>query len=411
MTTPAAGSEGTGARPTVLAAAALLLAAASAAAIVAADFGYTMFVVGAWTPNYWLDRAHISRQTSKADPELGFVRKPNVSWTGELHGKRVEYRSDENGFRNPPGITEADIVFIGDSFTEAAHMRAEDTFVQVVQRGSGLRAVNLGRGAYGPQQELVVLKRYGLRYKPRIVVWQFFTGNDVNDAEEFAEWVRSGRPSDTPLLTRYLTNSFLRRSVKDLFSIPTRGTLPATLRYTDGHTEKLRVLYEREPTVLPGAAHEIQQALEEGAKLCRERGIRLIVMTIPTMLHILQPYIEFENAAEGRRFVEGRDPNQRSQFTSWLDRTCTATPGCKFVDVWSALHKAARVNNHALYIPNDEHLDVRGHEVVAKAILEGLQTRNQLASGAGTRSENQIISERSSGRGDGMTTLLTSRPF
>ena len=61
-----------------------------------------------------------------------------------------------------PGSEQADIVFIGDSFTEAASVAEEDTFVRRVAKASGLKAVNLGRGAYGPQQELIVLKRYGL---------------------------------------------------------------------------------------------------------------------------------------------------------------------------------------------------------------------------------------------------------
>jgi hypothetical protein len=61
--------------------------------------------------------------------------------------------------------------------------------------------VNLGRGAYGPQQELIVLKRYGLAYRPRVVIWQLFEGNDLADARQFSEWkarVRQASNHQTP---------------------------------------------------------------------------------------------------------------------------------------------------------------------------------------------------------------------
>jgi len=124
------------------------------------------------------------------DDELGFVRKPNVVWEGRLslEGKDLSYHTDENGFRNVPQIHQADLVFIGDSFTEGASVPEEDTFVQQLGKKVTHSVVNLGRGQYGPQQELIILRRYGLGYNPRVVVWQLFEGNDLSDATRFAEW-------------------------------------------------------------------------------------------------------------------------------------------------------------------------------------------------------------------------------
>jgi hypothetical protein len=361
------------ARSAVIIAAVVVVVVSAGVAAVAADFVYVMFVLGAWTPNHWLDRAHISRQTSMADTDLGFVRKPGVLWKGSVNGYEVVYRTDENGFRNPPGIEHADAAFIGDSYTEAAHIPEEQTFVARLARDTGLRTVNLGRGAYGPQQELIVLRRYALRYEPKTIVWQFFTGNDLNDADEFATWVARGRPHDTPLLTRYINSSLIRRVLKSELNLPSRGTALARVRYSDGRTDLLRLRYEREPPLLKLGAAEIRRALEEGARICRENGITLVVFTVPTMLHILQPYIRFENAADQLAFVANRSADRRSEFTSWLNQTCDAIPGCSFVDVWSALHEEAGRDNRRLYIPNDEHLDVRGHEIIARKIAGKLQ--------------------------------------
>ena len=167
-----------------LAARLVTVAIAIVSVLAASDAVYALGFMGALRSNYWLDQAHISRRHSAADAELGFVRKPFVSWRGYVSevDRIVEYRADKNGFRNSTETQRADIVFIGDSFTESATIVEESTFVQRVAQSTGLSTVNLGRGAYGPQQELIVLKRYGLPYQPRFVVWQLFEGNDLTDA-------------------------------------------------------------------------------------------------------------------------------------------------------------------------------------------------------------------------------------
>lgn len=133
------------------------------------------------------------------DPDLVFVRKPLMTWEGRLFRDRfvhyVVFRTDENGFRNPPGITEADIAFIGDSFVEAGNVPEEDTFICLAGQQLGLTAVNLGRAHYGPQQELIVMERYAFKYHPKTVVWVLFEGNDVRNADEYF----NGKPTEASL--------------------------------------------------------------------------------------------------------------------------------------------------------------------------------------------------------------------
>ncbi len=81
----------------------------------------------------------------------------------------------------------ADIVFNpGDSVTEAGEVDEDETFVARTGRTLGVGVLNLGVSGYGPQQELVVLKRYGLPSNPRLVVWQVTEWNDVLDAETYS---------------------------------------------------------------------------------------------------------------------------------------------------------------------------------------------------------------------------------
>lgn len=352
---------------------------ASAISFLALDVVYTLVFLGAWRPNYWLDRAHIPRRYSLPDNELGFVRKPGVSWRGELEGREVFYRTDENGFRNPPGVRSAEIVFIGDSFTEAAQVPEEETFVQRVAAGSGLRAVNLGRGAYGPQQELIVLRRYGLAYNPRVVVWQFFGGNDLSDAQEFARWRGNPHRAGAPLAQRYFNNSLIKLLLRRTFDVPYRGAAPARLRHPGGLEQRVFLRYRRGPALVPDGLAETERAIEAGYRLCRSRGIRLLVILVPTTLHALEPYITFDRAADRELFLAVPMAGSRTAFSGKLAEICGRL-GCGFTDTFPALRRAAADGPQRLYIENDEHLDVRGHDAVAGAILEWLRANQNSTS-------------------------------
>lgn len=124
-----------------------------------------------------------------SDQLLGYVRKPNLAWRRQAYPDRfspvVSYSTDANGFRNPPGTEFADVAFIGDSFTEGGTIPLERTFPRLVEATLGTRIINLGRGGYGPPQELAVLWKYALSYRPKTVVWTLFEGNDIRDAQMY----------------------------------------------------------------------------------------------------------------------------------------------------------------------------------------------------------------------------------
>ena len=347
------------------------------AVLVVCDAGYAFGVMGVAHANYWLDQGHIPRRYSAADPELGFVRRPFVSWKGYVPDvdRIVEYRTDENGFRNAPGQKQADIVFIGDSFTEAATVAEQDTFVQRVGQATGLSIVNLGRGAYGPQQELIVLKRYGLAYKPRLVVWQLFEGNDLLDAQQFAEWRQNPQQANTSLKERYFNNSLLKEWLTNTRSQPQVGPM-ATLRYPRGYVRRVAVRYRYEPdqpASLPLGMTETMAAIEEGHRLCESNGIQLLVVFIPTMVHAMAPNISFDRPEDQARYLPQPKPGVKD-FSQTMQEFCVRV-GCNFVDSVEALRQAAANGSRSLYIPNDEHLDVGAHDAMARVVAGWLRLR------------------------------------
>lgn len=345
------------------------------------DAVYALVVNRAWEANFWLDQAHISRKYSVPDEELGFARKPGISWTGAFPNtdRVVYYRTDENGFRNPNGVDRADVVFIGDSFTEGATVEEHETFVRRAGAASGLSVVNLGRGAYGPQQELIVLKRHGLAYSPRVVVWQLFEGNDLEDARAFREWQENSERESVPFTERYFDNSLFAAWIPKVRRLSPEVPL-VRLNYTDKVEIQttLRYRYDPEaPSKNPMGWAETTKTIEQGYRLCEEKGIKLLVVLVPAMVRVMEPYLTFEQIEHRRHYLPGDVDGRRNDFSAGLAEFCEEL-GCSFIDAYSALRQAAEANNRRLYILVDEHLDVRGNEVVAQAIAEWLRAHSTM---------------------------------
>jgi hypothetical protein len=351
--------------------------------ILPVDLFYSLAVMGAWRPNYWLDQAHITRRYSIGDAELGFIRKPRLRWSGYVPGtnRKLDYRTDEHGFRNPLGVSRADIVFIGDSYTEGGGVEESKTFVQRFATETGVTAVNLGRGAYGAQQELIVLERYGLGYQPRVVVWQLFEGNDLLDAQNFAQWKRDPQKRAKSLFDRYRDNSLLQ-SILYMAprSLPEKSAYPsATLRYHNGTAEQIAIRYSynsRQTEEVALGFAETKKAIEAGYRLCQSRGIRLVIVYVPIMVRVMEPWLDFASAADRQSALPGDILSAPLDFGNQLAAFCRQL-GCPYLDLFPALRSRAVTDNRKLYIPIDEHLDIQGHEAVAEAVIEVLADINR----------------------------------
>lgn len=357
------------------------LAAISASVLITAavaDFGYAFVVQGAWTPTHsdvWFDGDAITWKNALPDEELGFVRKPGLSWQGRVspEARYVTYRTDENGFRNPAGVSKADVVFIGDSFTDAGSVPEEDTFVRKFGLRSKLSVVNLGRGFYGPQQELIILKRFAFRYDPGLVVWQIFEGNDLTDARRYAEWKANPDQHDSISL-RYTKRSLIARWLAR--TIPKDAGAPRLFEDRNGQTRRLFLDYRYvpdQPAREPAAMAETRRAIEEGYRLCQSRGVPLLIIFVPIKVRVMAPYVRFNDAGDRDYYLPGGKLDSDSDFGSQLAKFSEGL-GCPFLDMTSALRRRAAEDNVSVYSTNqDTHLDVDGHSVVAQVLAEWMQ--------------------------------------
>jgi len=96
----------------------------------------------------------------------------------------VHMTTDAHGFRNSlPEKATYDIVALGDSFTRASGVAIP--WPQKLAEHTGSDVLNLADVGMGPQEELEILRQYGLEKQPRWVIMAYFGGNDMNDAAAY----------------------------------------------------------------------------------------------------------------------------------------------------------------------------------------------------------------------------------
>jgi hypothetical protein len=356
----------------------------------AADAGYTIIFRETYLQrhtDFWFDG--ISRRDNLPDDELGFVRKSGLSWEGPptLGALPVHYQTDENGFRNPPGQTHADVVFIGDSFTEGTSVPEAETLARQVERETGLSVVNLGRGLYGPQQEWIVLNRFGFSYKPRAVIWQVFEGNDLSDARRFAKWTADPQ-SGEPFALRYSKRSPLVRLLG--------MTLPSEFRsqplsLPDGSVGEVALDYRYAPHIPESEAaafQEVCRTIWAGHTECKEKGIALLVVFVPIKVRVLAPFIHFESEAARDRYLPGGAAQSSADFGASLGDYCRSI-GCPYLDTFAALRASAEKDCRPVYqLGHDTHFGIAGNQVVSEQVVDwlvsrGLATRDRAKSMGG----------------------------
>ena len=328
----------------------------------------------------WFHSMSLPRGENTPDPELIWRRRPGLSWRGRKTPfcDEVVYRTDENGFRNPPAIGRADIVFLGDSVTEACEVEEDSTFVRKTATDLGLSAVNLGSSGYGPQQELVVLRRFGLAYRPRLVVWQVTEWNDVIDAQAYRLRDEPAARALPPWGSLYERHSPVMR----LVSAVVPGRMPSTLGFlgSDGRVEPQMFLpYRPEPhRQMPEAFEETRRAIRTAFETCRAQGIDFVVLYVPSQVRVLLPYLRFKSEAQRDRFCPGGAADSEGDLAHAIRGFCDGM-GCRMIDMGPPLRERAAVDNRRIYVRNDPHLGVDGHDEVRKSLVRFVESRGTIA--------------------------------
>ena len=101
-------------------------------------------------------------------------------------GQWSVFKSDRYGFTNEntawhsPDLDSRKVVLLGDSFVEGRCVQQGEDIASELRR-KGIHAISLGTTSSGPIRELATLKEYALPLQPRIILWCFYEGNELDD--------------------------------------------------------------------------------------------------------------------------------------------------------------------------------------------------------------------------------------
>jgi hypothetical protein len=325
-----------------------------------------------------------------------FKRRGPLTWTGQVLATRVRqlgiapnpYEAeptitvtyDADGFRNPPGLTDWDVVVAGDSFTELGFLPDEQLSTSVLARALGRRVKNLGVCATSTLCQLAYLERFGLSPSTKDAIIVFYEGNDVRELdvefEAVEAWRRTG---ENPRAQRGNQHSLVVALVRALQRSRTpEGTqveiADAVFAGRDGDVPLTVAHASQDPAAMPAVQKErLATVLDRYAAIAAEHGLRPWLVCVPCKLRVHRERLRFlPRAKPGLR---GWTPDELPRFLADL---CAARR-IRFVDAAPALRAAADASGELLFNSiYDTHLDARGAAIVGEEMARALARTGEL---------------------------------
>jgi hypothetical protein len=257
----------------------------------------------------------------------GWASRSRTSLT--LEGKRVTL--NERGYRGRslalPRTPRTRVVVLGDSIAFGLGVADDETFPSRLDaRHSWIEVANLAVQGYGPDQELLVLERDGLRLQPDVVVLAFCMANDLAESALSVSLYDGTTPKPRYRLVRgdlVLDAAHLQRGAiwraqrglsdhsylfNRLAAVMPQPLPPRGPHWRERYAEALR--HEEQILALNGAL------VRRMSRLCRQHGIDFLVAAFPDRLTfrrrtpLLERFFD-ELAADGITVVDMADRFRR----------------------------------------------------------------------------------------------------
>jgi len=391
----------------------------------------------AWPNPRWQDSPRYGTRLRVGLDTFAEVGAGDIVWMGFVppevapaRTRRFPFHTDAEGFRNAAVRDPIAVAALGDSFTDAMTLPAEQAWPARLEARLGMPVQNYGTATFGPQQEERALEDFALRHRPQAVIVAFFAGNDMFNAETFDEFERSPehtrpRPPGWRIkdivarfdelylvsLVRAAAEAFGERWAgsgaaqadveqfeapeppagptstpsfdRGMFTVPVAGRtlrvafMPPYLNTMRFSAEELRARRGWQLT---------RQSFERMQQLCRAGRAELVVMFIPFKSQVYLPLLrrsfprpELERAlafyfrGTGTKVdVEAMEAHRLAQ--NELMSTFCAERGIAFLDLTPVL-EAAVDSGRNVYFPDDSHWNAAGHDAAAAALGDFLRAR------------------------------------
>jgi lysophospholipase L1-like esterase len=364
-------------------------------------------MVGEWYPRLYFPT-----------PKNFRVHKPGFSISGSHYGglylpamlgsatlvnsvldrRRVSIHINELGFRDSGAIGSCPVFALGDSFTFGWGVTEGATWPDLLERSLDTCVYNLGVNDASPKQELLLLEHLLARHGPlkfRRLLWVIYEGNDLEDSYADGNPVlpRQGMSRLTHgtileafpvFLDRLRTQSLIHRlRTGQLRLRPPPAGEQTRARYTiDGvrlatplfHSARFGHMLLGAPLLDRSARpkgytlghrhrRQLDRTLRRMRHLSDSLDFTVTVVLVPTSARLYAPY-----------FHPAPAPSAEPHFIRYVEQAARGH-GFDVIDLLRELEPHARTD--LLYFRDDDHLNPRGHEVVAEILGRHLKATGQ----------------------------------
>ncbi|MDP8256505.1 MAG: SGNH/GDSL hydrolase family protein, partial [Candidatus Alcyoniella australis] len=323
-------------------------------------------------------KAHYYRAITQHDSELGWRNKSDVRvqrQRGVVQLNSKGLRNPEIDYAKPAGVQR--IMFLGDSVAFGSGLPGERyTFAYVTtqmlkQRGyTSLEYLNAGVEGYSPWQELIYLRREGLRFDPDCVVLCFVL-NDLVEKFTLRRFGGEREAVQVPPLYRRITDRLCAASAIFYFG----RQLSARLRLGSDVQRGASLLQTESVLKLArgGRSPEFDEAwritlenVDGIVELCREHKVKLMIALFPYKFQFMDP--------------QGLTQPQQRMLAFAAQRSVPA------IDLLGPLQQQAEQNNVTVLdlFWDDVHPSAAGSFFIAITLAEFITTQGLLEPGAPT---------------------------
>jgi lysophospholipase L1-like esterase len=154
----------------------LLVATGTGLAVSLAEVTLRVLNATLWPPIYRVDAQLGWRHPANCRRQMVDELGRQVTFATDQHGLRVSTRAAEEG------PDERLVLFVGDSFTEASQVEAEEAFpARVAASVERVRYLNAGVGGYSTLQELLAVREQLRSFRPALVVLTVYDNDFIDN--------------------------------------------------------------------------------------------------------------------------------------------------------------------------------------------------------------------------------------
>ncbi|HEX5069099.1 MAG TPA: hypothetical protein VFV78_02700 [Vicinamibacterales bacterium] len=312
------------------------------------------------------------------DARVGIRLRPNA----QIRYTTVEFTADiainAQGVRDdhpigPKVEGERRVVVLGDSLVLSVQVNLADTFCKKLEqhlnsRGGTdrWRVINAGVQGYGPVDEWLFFDHVAAAFEPDVVLIVAFVGNDAIDAADSAASLEAGqsvRPAQPGVtwFRRIVRSSVVLQSVRLRWD-------QLRSRLATGAPERPLSSYLQDPPP------EVQQGLEIARRAYGEIAERARAIGARTGLVLMPARFQTDDADYGhlKAIVHEAGGELVRNAASTRFQDALKPLGLPMVDLEPVLF--AQPERMGLFFQRTVHLTPRGHDVVAGALFEFMQS-------------------------------------